>query len=156
MGNASVAAIRDGRTLLLADGRELRLAGIEAADASRAALEALAAGQTLRLEKLRTENDRYGRVVAFAYAGEMEISLQQAMIEQARHGFRPASATVPAPRSCSRQSARRAQRAVGSGPTPISPLYGHTIPPVFRLFGVSLPWSKARSCRCGRAGPQYI
>jgi endonuclease YncB( thermonuclease family) len=82
MGNVSVAAIRDGRTLLLADGRELRLAGIEAADASRTVLEAHAAGQTLRLEKLRTENDRYGRVVAFAYAGEMETSLQQAMIEQ--------------------------------------------------------------------------
>jgi hypothetical protein len=37
MGNFCVAGIRDGRTLVLADGRELRLAGIEASDAGRAA-----------------------------------------------------------------------------------------------------------------------
>src|SRR4030095_16109007 len=82
MGNVNVAGIRDGRTLVLADGRELRLTGIETGDASRAALEALAAGRSLRLEKLRAENDRYGRVVAFAYEGEMQTSLQQALIEQ--------------------------------------------------------------------------
>jgi len=82
IGNFGVAGIRDGRTLVLADGRELRLAGIETGDAGRAALEALAAGQMLRLEKLQVENDRYGRLVAFAYAGEMQTSLQQAMIEQ--------------------------------------------------------------------------
>ena len=82
IGNAEVAAVRDGRTLALADGRDLRLAAIEAGDASRPALEALAAGQTLRLEKLGAENDRYGRLVAFAYAGETKTSLQQAMIEQ--------------------------------------------------------------------------
>ena len=82
IGNFGVAGIRDGRTLVLADGRELRLAGIATGDAGRAALEALAAGQMLRLEKLQVENDRYGRLVAFAYAGEMQTSLQQAMIEQ--------------------------------------------------------------------------
>src|SRR5262245_52126435 len=82
MGQANAAGILDGRTRVLVDGRELRLAGIEAGDASRAALEVLAAGQTLRLEKLRVEKDRYGRLVAFAYAGEMQTSLQQAMIEQ--------------------------------------------------------------------------
>ena len=38
LGTATVAGVRDGRTLLLADGRELRLAAIEADDASRAAL----------------------------------------------------------------------------------------------------------------------
>ena len=82
IGNFGVAGIRDGRTLVLADGRELRLAGIATGDAGRAALEALAAGQMLRLEKLQVENDRYGRLLAFAYAGEMQTSLQQAMIEQ--------------------------------------------------------------------------
>ncbi len=56
MGNVSVAAIRDGRTLLLADGRELRLAGSRPA-MQGARLEALAAGQTPRLEKLQVEND---------------------------------------------------------------------------------------------------
>ena len=45
---ANVAAVRDGRTLLLSDGRELRLTGIEVTDDSRAALQALVDGHPLR------------------------------------------------------------------------------------------------------------
>src|SRR5262245_2126824 len=95
LGTAVVAGIRDGRTLLLTDGRELRLAAIEADDASRAALNTLAAGRTLRLEKLGPEQDRYGRVVAFAYPDDTQESLQQVMLAQgharvsARVGNRP-------------------------------------------------------------------
>lgn len=81
-GTAQVAAVRDGRTLLLADGRELRLAAIEIADSSRDALQALAAGRTLRLEKRDGGQDRYGRVVGFAFTGEAPQSLQQALLEQ--------------------------------------------------------------------------
>ena len=44
MGTAHVAAVRDGRTLLLDDGRELRLAAIEVPDDTRAPLQALVAG----------------------------------------------------------------------------------------------------------------
>jgi endonuclease YncB( thermonuclease family) len=80
MGTATVAGVRDGRTLLLADGRELRLAAIEAADTGGAALESLAAGRLLRLEKLGPETDRYGRVVAITYADGMKESLQEALI----------------------------------------------------------------------------
>ena len=47
LGTATVASVRDGRTLLLTDGRELRLAAIEADHASRAALNTLAAGRML-------------------------------------------------------------------------------------------------------------
>ena len=36
LGTATVAGVRDGRTLLLTDGRELRLAAIEADDTSSA------------------------------------------------------------------------------------------------------------------------
>lgn len=36
IGTTNVAAVRDGRTLLLANGRELRLGGIEVTDDSRA------------------------------------------------------------------------------------------------------------------------
>ena len=44
LGTAQVAAVRDGRTLLLADGREVRLAGIEVRRiAARAALQRLIA-----------------------------------------------------------------------------------------------------------------
>jgi endonuclease YncB( thermonuclease family) len=84
IGTVSVAAVRDGRTLLLGDGRELRLAGIEVADDSRAALQALVAGHPLRLERLGPEQDRYGRLVAYAFIGDAKESLQQAMLEQGR------------------------------------------------------------------------
>jgi endonuclease YncB( thermonuclease family) len=84
IGTAKVAAVRDGRTLLLADGHELRLAGIEVSDDSRAALQDLVAGRSLRLEWLGPEHDRYGRLVAFAFAGDARESLQQTMLEQGR------------------------------------------------------------------------
>ncbi len=81
IGSAQVAAVRDGRTLLLADGRELRLAAIEAPDASRADLQSLVSGQTLRLEALGADHDRYGRLVALAFAGAETQSVQQVMLE---------------------------------------------------------------------------
>ncbi len=82
IGTVNVAAVRDGRTLLLSDGRELRLAGIEVTDGSRAALQALAIGHPLRLERLGQERDRYGRLVAFAFVGDAHESLQQVMLAQ--------------------------------------------------------------------------
>jgi endonuclease YncB( thermonuclease family) len=84
IGTADVAATRDGRTLLLTDGREVRLAGIEAPDDSHAALEALTAGHALRLEKLGDERDRYGRVVAFAFVEDGGPSVQHTLLEQGR------------------------------------------------------------------------
>jgi endonuclease YncB( thermonuclease family) len=90
IGTAQVAAVRDGRTLNLTDGRVLRLAAIEVPDASRTALQKLVAGKTLRLERLGADHDRYGRLVAFAFAGEATQTLQQMLIEegQARVGTR--------------------------------------------------------------------
>ena len=80
IGTGTVAAVRDGRTLSLTDGRTLRLAGIEVTDTSSQALRELAAGQTLRLKKLGPDRDRYGRLVAFAFAGDSKESLQQALL----------------------------------------------------------------------------
>lgn len=67
---------RDGMTLRLADGRELRLAGVVAAnvldgDAAAVtqaidALNAIAAGKSLTLHGSNDVRDRYGRVVAQA------------------------------------------------------------------------------------------
>jgi endonuclease YncB( thermonuclease family) len=90
LGTAKVAAVRDGRTLALAGGRVLRLAAIEVAPSSSAALQALAAGKTLRLFRLGADRDRYGRLVAFASAGEAAQTLQQRLIEEgeARVGAR--------------------------------------------------------------------
>jgi endonuclease YncB( thermonuclease family) len=84
IGTATIAAVRDGRTLMLDDGRELRLAGIEAGDDSHAALQTLAAGRALRMERFGPEQDRYGRLVAFAFAGDGGSSLQAALLAQGR------------------------------------------------------------------------
>ena len=50
IGTATVAAVRDGRTLLLADGRELRLAAIEVTGNSRELLQQLVANCTFGAE----------------------------------------------------------------------------------------------------------
>ena len=84
IGSAKVIAVRDGRTLMLSDGRELRLAAIEAADDGRDALQTLVHGRVLRLERLGPEQDRYGRLVAFAFADDTRQSLQQALLSQGR------------------------------------------------------------------------
>jgi len=81
MGTANVADVRDGRKLLLDDGRELRLAAIKVTDDSRDALQTLVHGHLLRLERLGAERDRYGRLVAFAFAGDAGQSVQQLLLE---------------------------------------------------------------------------
>ena len=71
VGTESVQTAIDGRTVRLADGRELRLAGIEApqrgdaaARAAEAALQALVAGREVGLLRLGPDSDRYGRLSA--------------------------------------------------------------------------------------------
>jgi endonuclease YncB( thermonuclease family) len=81
-GTGKVAKILDGRNFLLADGREIRLAGIEvpflpsagesgaraeAGRAARAALVDLIGGQTVELRRNGAAADRYGRLLAHAY-----------------------------------------------------------------------------------------
>jgi hypothetical protein len=60
IGTANIAAVRDGRTLMLDDGRELPLVAIEVTDDSRDALQTLVRGRPLRLERLGGEFDCYG------------------------------------------------------------------------------------------------
>jgi endonuclease YncB( thermonuclease family) len=76
-------AARDGRTFRIADGREVRLAGLEiplADHGGQAALDALVAGKTVHLERLGQAEDRYGRVIAFAYVDA--TSVQRALLRQ--------------------------------------------------------------------------
>ncbi len=80
LGAGFVAAVRDGRTLLLDDGRELRLAGIEVAESSSSLLQDLAAGRALRLQGHAGERDRYGRLPVFAFIGDDTQSLQQTLL----------------------------------------------------------------------------
>jgi endonuclease YncB( thermonuclease family) len=63
-GDGQVKSVIDGRTLLLTDGREVRLAGIEAPEQGKAALVSLAAGHDVALLRLGPDTDRYGRTVA--------------------------------------------------------------------------------------------
>jgi len=118
LGAAQVATVRDARTLALADGRDVRLAGIEAADESREALQDLVRGRSLRLEGVSTEPDRYGRLVAFAYAGDDRRSVQQALVEQgqarvaARVGNKACAETFLA----AERQARAANRGLWANP----------------------------------------
>jgi endonuclease YncB( thermonuclease family) len=80
LGTANVRSAIDGRTLLLADGREVRLAAIEipetAGTAARAggtateALDRLASGREVVLKALGPSSDRYGRVLAHVFVAE--------------------------------------------------------------------------------------
>jgi len=93
---AAVAAVQDGRTLLLADGRVLRLAGIEAGG-DNATLQSIVAGNPLRLKTLGQDHDRYGRIVAFAFIADPRPPCSKRCSTRARRGCRPASATRAAP-----------------------------------------------------------
>lgn len=68
-GEGVVASVIDPRTLRLADGREIRLAGIEPGreryDAEVAALSALTLGRKVSLHGADDGPDRYGRQSAF-------------------------------------------------------------------------------------------
>ena len=84
LGTGRVHSVLDGRTLLLTDGREVRLAGIEAPESTKAALEGLVAGRDIALQRLGADSDRYGRVVALVAVApatpEPERSVQQALL----------------------------------------------------------------------------
>ena len=81
-GNGLVQSIVDGRTLKLADGREVRLAGIEAPENAGKTLENLVSGREITLMRLGAETDRYGRVVALVAVkpGAAEQSVQSTLL----------------------------------------------------------------------------
>jgi endonuclease YncB( thermonuclease family) len=103
IAQATVNGVIDGRTLLLNDGREVRLAAIEVpplppaggsedasgriSKAAKAALDALAGGDQVLLRQadagLDHNMDRYGRLVAYVYARRdgVELFAQGALIE---------------------------------------------------------------------------
>ena len=77
----TVAAVRDGRTFMLTDGREVRLAGIETSGRNADALRTLADGQILQLRSAPGA-DRYGRVVAYAALPGSPQTIQEALLAQ--------------------------------------------------------------------------
>jgi len=71
IGSARIATVIDGRTFALDDGRTVRLAGIEVPAASgneaKAALATLVSAGTITLKRAGAGEDRYGRLLAFAF-----------------------------------------------------------------------------------------
>jgi endonuclease YncB( thermonuclease family) len=78
MSPGRVARVIDGRSFVLDDGREIRLASLEvpaaagasaAGQAARSALTAMLVGETVELRGAAAAPDRYGRAVAYAFTG---------------------------------------------------------------------------------------
>ena len=116
IGTATVRAVLDARTVLLADGREVRLAGIEvpASAGAKAALEAAVSGRDIALARLGPETDRYGRLSALiGLPGGDSPSFQAMLLAQ---GYARVAARV-GDGACAADflSAERKARAAGLG-----------------------------------------
>jgi len=120
-GEGHVAEIIDGRSFRLSDGREIRLAGIEATAASRTALNAIVAGQDVSLRGTDDVPDRYGRQAAFVFVGPSETPVQARLLAE---GMALVSPEI-ADKACSilllgaEADARGAKRGMWNDPTVI-------------------------------------
>lgn len=84
LGEGRVSAIEDARTLRLADGRKIRLAGTEwgvSAEAARDALAGLVLDQVVTLKGTATP-DRYGRIHAFPSVNGSETPIQYVLLDR--------------------------------------------------------------------------
>jgi endonuclease YncB( thermonuclease family) len=81
-GEARVAAIVDGRSVRLDDGREVRLAGIEPMATAKQALTSLLVGRDVILRSADDTPDRYGRQGALVFIGENDTSVQAMLLAQ--------------------------------------------------------------------------
>jgi endonuclease YncB( thermonuclease family) len=84
LGTGHVVAIEDARTLRLADGRKIRLAGIEwglSAEAARAALSGLVLDRPVTVKGTETP-DRYGRIHAFPTVNGSETPIQYGLLDR--------------------------------------------------------------------------
>ena len=109
IARGTVGKILDGRTFVVDDGREVRLAAIEVAPlagpqdradgaghAAAAALGALAAGDQVLLRRAENGSDRYGRLLAYAYTlrdGD-EFLVQRELVAE---GFARVSTRIAGP-----------------------------------------------------------
>lgn len=84
LGEGHVAEIVDGRSFRLTDGREIRLAGIEPAGATRAdrigVLAAIVADRDVSLRGQDDAPDRYGRQTAFVYLPSSDMPVQAQLL----------------------------------------------------------------------------
>ena len=117
LARGGASRVADGRTFVLDDGREVRLAAIEVPPLSQGSgeapggaaakdgLAALLAGAEIVLRAAEPQKtDRYGRIVAYAFVtrtGIEEVAAtgwcRRNCLAQASPAFRPAPAAAPAP-----------------------------------------------------------
>ena len=81
-GEARVAAIVDGRSVRLDDGREIRLSGIEPTATAKQALTSLLVGRDVILRSNDDTPDRYGRQGALVFVGENDTPVQAMLLAQ--------------------------------------------------------------------------
>jgi endonuclease YncB( thermonuclease family) len=131
-GDGHVAAVIDARTFRLADGREIRLAGIEPvvsedATANRtSALAAILAGRDVTLRADDDTPDRYGREPAFVFLVSSKAPPAETLVqgELLAQGEALVSATVT-DKACAavlmaaEATAREAKRGIWADPTAI-------------------------------------
>lgn len=80
-GAGTVRAVTNAPDLLLTDGREIRLAGIEIAETDGAsALRDLVQGGEIVLKRIPADTDRHGRLPAFAYRAGAVQSVQHELL----------------------------------------------------------------------------
>jgi endonuclease YncB( thermonuclease family) len=168
-----VAEVRDGRSFVLADGREVRLAGLEippppadadvaaptvAGRAARRALESIVAGQTVELRQQGTAVDRYGRTVAHVYligdgAGR---SVGQEMLV---NGYARASGLV-GDKACAAEllagNKRHAQPSLAFGAIRIMPSGRQRAGLSSWRNGAAFHWSRAGLCQFARAAARSM
>jgi endonuclease YncB( thermonuclease family) len=120
-GEGRVAAIIDARTFRMDDGREVRLAGIEAVTDGSAALGALVAGRNVTLHGETDAPDRYGRQPALVFVEQSAAPVQHQLLAR---GDVLVSATI-ADKACAAElvaaeaTARQAKRGIWAGPAVI-------------------------------------
>lgn len=108
---ARVIAVRDGRTLVLDDGRELRLAAIEIRDdaPARAALQALVTDAPATFKP--AGHDRYGRIVAYSPLQHALLTAGHAVV-----GSRPGDKACATDLLAAENAARAAKRGIWAHP----------------------------------------
>jgi endonuclease YncB( thermonuclease family) len=138
-GSGTVSAVIDGRTFVLADGREVRIASIEvplpdeeaaaspagpddAGAAARAALAAMTAGRDVDLQRTKPASDRYGRVLAFAVTvrGGMEVGREMVARGHAQVAARPGESACMRELLAVERKARAAQLGLWGDPRYVS------------------------------------
>ena len=131
----TVAAIIDGETLKLADGRIVRLIGAKApmpplgfrgedpwplVEEAKEALSRLAAGKEVELRYGGTRTDRHGYALAqvFVVDGASRLWLQQEMVGQGSPASIPFPTTAPAWEICWRARVMRGGKGSAYGDRP--------------------------------------